>query len=135
MKKLLALIVFCLVFTPPIVRAEWVYSGANSSGTDSYFDLDSIRNSKGKISAWVLYNYNPHLKNSPEVLSLKELLVIDCDFFSFRSLTSQFFSEHDGYGENIETYNDFPEKIQYAAPESQIYGQLKMICDHVENKM
>lgn len=135
MKKLLALLVFCLAFTPLVVRAaDWV-KVAEGGITTSYVDVDSIKMSKGKIYFWYLFNYSPPLQNSPEVLSSMTFSsIIDCDLFSYRNLKNVYYSGYGGDGKVVAIHGG-DEQLGYALPETVLYENIKWVCDHIENKM
>ena len=135
MKKLLALLVFSLAFTPLVVRAQdWQYT-ADSDGVISLIDVDSIKMSNGKVYFWNLYEYTPHMPCCPDTLSSKTFTsIIDCDLLSYQNIRRVFFSEEFGYGEVVSRHEE-KEPVRYAIPGSVMGDTVKWVCDHIENKM
>ena len=132
MKKLLALLVFCLAFTPPIVRAvDWVRVTGNNQ-VITYIDVDSIKMSNGKVYFWYLNDFTPHIPDSPDTLSSKNFTSItDCDLLSYQRLTTTFFSEHLGNGNVTATFEE-KDPVSYAIPESIMGHIVEWVCDFIK---
>ena len=132
MKKLLALIVICLAFTPLVVRAEdWVLV-SKSEKLVSYIDVDSIKMSNGKVYFWYLWNYSPHLPGFPDTLSSKFFIsILDCDLFSYQGLRNVDFSEYFGDG-TVTSVHDENQPVVYAIPGSVMGITVKSACDFIK---
>jgi hypothetical protein len=128
MKKLLALLVFCLAFTPLVVRAVVWFPVEINEQESVYLDLDSIKKADGNVYGWYLVNFQPHFPDHPQILSAMTFISIECDLFSYRKLQYSLFPEHSGKGKVLHTYNE-DQQVRYAMPDSRIYIVVKSACD------
>ncbi len=139
MKKFIASIVFCLAFTPPIVRAvDWLPVSGDEEIT-LYVDVHSVKMKNGVIYFWSMSDFFPHLPQMPSTLSAKGFVsIIDCDLFSFQYLTTMFFSEHSGKGNVVSQFGDGKlevELVEYAIPGSHQHHGIEWVCDFVKRQM
>ena len=107
---------------------KWKFIQKTTGNFSMYFDKNSISKENGKLTYWVLTDFeNNEKKGTKSILSLEE---INCNSkrLDYRSLKEFNFSKTMGKGKILQTFSEPSEWSFYVAEDSEGYKHLKTIC-------
>lgn len=125
MKKIAALL---FLAAPLLANAEWSVV-ATSRGGDIYsIDYSTIKKVGSNKRAWTLTSYQKGIGNNAQLaLSAKTLSEYNCSEGKYNILSSTFYTQRDGQGEQILTHTP-PISWAFISPDSVYSEVLKMVC-------
>ena len=117
------------IFVGAAWAGEWTLIKDNAkSGEKTYLDKSNVQRIGPLTRIWSLTNYErPSGVAGRKHMSEKALVEFDCETGELRKLAFNWYSLHDGEGEQVYSYSDLGTKLP-VAPNSAEEAAWKMAC-------